>query len=187
MKAKRSVAAAVALVCAVVACGGSDGDDASDGPTTTDASVTTTSTEPSDTTTTTEAGPPTGAVGEPVTTAECCALTVHGVTDPYPADQLNPIFQPQPGDRAVAVDVEFVVHEGEPRGVNFADMTVRDDAGAFNSFVTVVGGGQLDNAVQPGAPLRVTLIFRVDSAATGLRFEYAPLVEPQPLAVVPLS
>jgi hypothetical protein len=48
------------------------------------------------------------------------------------------------------VDVEFVVHEGEPRGVNFADMTVRDDAGAFNSFVTVVGGGQLDNTVQPG-------------------------------------
>lgn len=187
MKSKRSVAAAVALVWAVTACGGSDEEEASDSTTTTEASDTTTTTEVPDTTTTTEAGPPTGAIGEPVTIAECCALTVHGVTDPYPTDQLNPLFQPGPDERVIAVDLEIVVHEGEPRGVNFADMTVRDDAGAFNSFDTIVGGGQLDNAVEPGTPLRSTLLFRVDNAATGLRFEYAPLAAPQALAVVPLS
>lgn len=187
MKMTRSMAAAVALVCVVAACGGSDEGEASARTTATDGSPTTTTTEAPSTTTTTEAGPPTGAVGEPVTVGDCCALTVHGVTDPYPADQLNPVYQPDPDERAIAVDVEFVVHEGEPRGVNFADMTVRDDADAFNSFATIVGGGQMADAAQPGAPLRSTVIFHVDDAATGLRFEYGSLVDPQPLAVVPLS
>jgi hypothetical protein len=190
MSTTRSVAAAVCLVWAVAACGGSDESEASGTTTTTEASA---DPDDDDTGATSDgdggeqAGPPTGAVGEEVTMAECCALTVHGVTDPYPADQLGPLFQPGPDERALGVDVEVVVREGEPKRFNFANVTVRDDAGTFNSVDTVVGGGQLDNVVRPGTPLRTTLIFRVDNAATGLRFEYAPLSEPEPVAVVLLS
>lgn len=199
----RTSAAALSMMALLTACGGSDGEQAGGTDTTEaatgEAPIDTSQPETADQSDT-EAGAEgatdetaapdpeqAAAVGEAVTVGDCCAFTVLGVTDPYPADQLGPIFQPGEDERALAVDVQFEVLEGEPRSVALVDLTVRDDAGTFNSLETIVGGGQLEYAVEPGTPLALTLIFNVGNAATGLRLEYAPLTAPEPLAVVPLS
>jgi hypothetical protein len=194
MNMMRCALASAVLALAAVACGGSDRAEEPD--TTPEVSAadgtagTTAAGEPGATTDTAggeEPSPPTGTVGEAIPMGDCCEMTVHAVTDPYPTDQLNPLFQPGPDERALGVDVEFVVHDGEPRRLVLSDLSVRDDAGAFYTMDTIVGGGQLENVVQAGTPLRSTLIFTVDNAATGLRLELAPLTAPEPLVSVHLA
>jgi hypothetical protein len=187
---------ALGALAVVSACGGSEGEARSDtSGSESHATETAGTDEGTDTTTTTappEPATPQGAIGETVAFAggghtQCCSLTVHGLTDPYPTSELSPVYHPDPDERVVAVDVEIAnLTSGDTIPVSLADLTVRDTADGFYSFSTMLGGGSLENGVSPGQSFRATLLYNVDATASGLRFEFAPMATGA-VAVVTLS
>lgn len=184
---------AVGALAVASACGGSEGAAQSDTsrPESRATEVPGTD-EGADTTTTTEPTTPQGAIGETLTFAggghtQCCSMTVHGVTDPYPTSDLSPVFHPDSDERVVAVDVEIRnLTSGDTIPVSLVDLTVRDSADGYHSFSTMLGGGSLENGVAAGQSFRASLLYNVDVTATGLRLEFAPMASGT-LAVVTLS